>query len=111
MLAGLYAIGAAAVLPAGSPPPPPVVIAPNPAGLPGTNAASGIVGGFEYFALILAVLGIAISAGVWAIGHHSSNPHQQSKGRTGTLAALAAAVLIGAGSALITWATGVGAQI
>lgn len=86
-------------------------IAPNPNGLPGGAALSSLVGGLEYFGVILALAGLVISAIVWGVSGHSANPSGQARGRTGVLVSLAAALVIGGGSLLVNWATGIGAAI
>lgn len=90
---------------------PAINIGPNPNGLPGGQLLNSLVGGLEYFGVILALAGLVISAIVWAVSGHSANPSGQARGRTGVLVSLAAAVVIGGGSLLITWATGIGAAI
>lgn len=88
----------------------PADITPNSDGLPGVAATQKIVGALLTLGLIAAVAGIAIGSIVWAVGSHSSNPHAASKGKTGVLASVGAAILIGAANALVAffWNVGVG---
>jgi hypothetical protein len=85
-------------------------IEPNTDGLPGVQAAQSIVGALLTLGLIAAVAGIAVGSIVWAIGSHSSNPHAASKGKTGVLSSVGAAILIGGANALVQffWNVGLG---
>jgi Family of unknown function (DUF6112) len=76
-------------------------VSPNSTGLPGINSLSNIVGALLTIGLIACVAGLVIAAIVWAIGTHSSNPHLGSRGKTGVLVALAAAMLIGGANVLV----------
>ena len=88
-----------------------VGITPNSDGLPGIAEAKHIVGALLTYALIAAVAGLAISAIVWALGSHSSNPHMVTRGRSGVLVAGAVALLVGAADSYITFFLHVGASI
>ena len=85
-------------------------VSPNTTGLPGINTMSNIVGALLTIGLISCVAGLVISAIVWAIGSHSSNPNLASRGKTGVLVALVAAILIGGANVLVDFfvATGKG---
>jgi hypothetical protein len=76
-------------------------VSPNSTGLPGISSLSNIVGALLTVGLIACVAGLVIAAIVWAIGTHSSNPHLASRGKTGVLVALAAAMLIGGANVLV----------
>jgi uncharacterized membrane protein len=76
-------------------------VSPNSTGLPGINSLSNIVGALLTIGLIACVAGLVIAAIVWAIGTHSSNPHLGSRGKTGVLVALVAAMLIGGANVLV----------
>jgi hypothetical protein len=76
-------------------------ISPNSNGLPGISSLSNIVGALLTIGLIACVAGLVIAAIVWAIGTHSSNPHLGSRGKTGVLVALVAAMLIGGANVLV----------
>jgi hypothetical protein len=76
-------------------------VSPNSTGLPGINSLSNIVGALLTVGLIACVAGLVIAAIVWAIGTHSSNPHLGSRGKTGVLVALVAAMLIGGANVLV----------
>lgn len=85
-------------------------VSPNSTGLPGINSISNIVGALLTIGLIACVAGLVIAAIVWAIGSHSSNPNLASRGKTGVLVALVAAILIGGANVLVDFfvATGKG---
>lgn len=85
-----------------------VNITPNDDGLPGITQLREIVGAMMTVGLILAVLAILIAAIVWAFGANSSNPHLASRGKTGVLIGLGAALICGASVAAVEffWAVG-----
>jgi hypothetical protein len=76
-------------------------VSPNTTGLPGISSLSNIVGALLSIGLIACVAGLVIAAIVWAIGSHSSNPSLASRGKTGVLVALVAAILIGGANVLV----------
>jgi hypothetical protein len=86
-------------------------IRPNTNGLPGVSAAEKIVGALLTFGVIASVAGLAISAIVWAVGGHSSNPQMQHRGKSGVLIALVAALLIGGSDVLVQFFTNAGAGL
>lgn len=86
-------------------------INPNDSGLPGLDALRLIVGAVMTFGLVLSVLGLIISAVVWAFGSNSSNPHLSGRGKTGVLICCGAAVLCGAAVTLINFFWDVGQTI
>lgn len=89
----------------------PAAIDPNPNGLPGIAAIERIVGGLLTLGLVAAVAGIALSAIAWAIGSHSSNPHVAGRGKSGVLVSVAAAMLIGAANALVSFFSAAGSTV
>jgi hypothetical protein len=82
---------------------PPIIadVAPNTTGLPGISSLSNIVGALLTIGLIACVAGLVLAAIVWAIGSHSSNPNLASRGKSGVLIALVAAILIGGANVLV----------
>lgn len=85
-----------------------VNISPNTSGLPGITELENIVGALLTVGLVAAVAGVIVSAIVWALGHHSSNPNHTSKGKTGVLASLIAALLVGGADVLVNFFVGAG---
>lgn len=89
----------------------PADIQPNTTGLPGIAALEKIVGAMLTIGLVAAVAGIAISAIMWAVGSHSSNPHVSGRGKTGVLISVAAAMMIGAANTLVAFFSSAGAAV
>ena len=80
-------------------------------GLGGIGDLRAVVGALLTFVLIIAVLMLIISAIVWAIATAHGNYATASKGRTGVLVALGAAVLAGAGVTWMNWLLNLGQQL
>ena len=76
---------------------------PNAKGLPGSDVLEGLVNGLAFWGLLAALAGIVIGCIVWAAGSHGQNHHMAGRGRLGTLACAAAAMLIGAAPALVNF--------
>jgi hypothetical protein len=86
-------------------------VTPNTSGLPGITELQNIVGALLTVGLIAALAGLAISAMVWAVGNHSTNPVLAGRGKTGVLVSFVSAVLIGGAVVLINFFAGAGAQL
>lgn len=86
-------------------------VTPNTTGLPGISELQNIVGALLTLGLIAALAGLALSAIVWAVGNHSTNPVLAGRGKTGVLVAFVAAALIGGAVVLINFFAGAGAQL
>jgi len=86
-------------------------VTPNSTGLPGITELQNIVGALLTIGLIAALAGLAISAMVWAVGNHSTNPVLAGRGKTGVLVSFVSAVLIGGAVVLINFFAGAGAQL
>ncbi|WP_125777997.1 DUF6112 family protein [Antribacter gilvus] len=86
-------------------------IDPNTNGLPGIGALQTIVGALMTVGLICAVLGVIISAIVWALGANSSNPQLAGRGKTGVLVALGAAIICGASVTAVNFFWSVGQSV
>lgn len=86
-------------------------IDPNSNGLPGIGQLRSIVGASMTIGLILAVLGLVVSAVVWALGANSSNPHLAGRGKLGVLVGLGAAIITGASVALVNFFWNVGQSV
>ena len=82
-------------------------VTPNTDGLPGLPALRTLAGATITFALVACVVALIISAAAWALGNINGNAHFASKGRTGVLASLFAAILIGSANALIRFFSGI----
>ncbi|MGK2876690.1 MAG: DUF6112 family protein [Nocardioides sp.] len=88
-----------------------IKIGPNSNGLPGISQLKSIVGASMTIGLILAVLGLIVSAVVWALGANSSNPHLAGRGKFGVLVGLGAAIVTGASVALVNFFWNVGQSV
>jgi hypothetical protein len=88
-----------------------VNVTPNTTGLPGIGELQNIVGALLTLGLIAALAGLALSAIVWAVGNHSSNPVLAGRGKTGVLVAFVAAALVGGAVVLINFFAGAGANL
>lgn len=87
-----------------------VNVTPN-TSLPGTHALTSLVGGLLTIAMVVAVLGVILSAISMAVGHHSGNSRLGERGRTGLLVSFIAAIVLGGADALVNFALGVGGRI
>lgn len=88
-----------------------VSVSPNTSGLPGISELQNIVGALLTIGLIGSLGGLVLSAIVWAIGNHSTNPHLAGRGKTGVLVAFVAAALTGGAVTLINFFAGAGAKL
>jgi MFS family permease len=71
--------------------------------LPGGSTLLHLINGVGGWALLLALAGLLIGAGLWAIGSHSQNYQQSYVGRRAVLVSGVAALLIGAAPTLINF--------
>src|SRR3954452_17874510 len=76
---------------------------PDPNGLPGSPALQQLVNGLAFWGLLAALAGLVISAAIWALSAHSGNYHDAAVGRRGTLVSAAAAFLVGAAPAIVSF--------
>jgi hypothetical protein len=72
-------------------------------GLPGSNVLQQLVNGAEAWALVIALLGTFIGAGLWAVAAHTHNHHYAARGRMAALVSAAAAFIVGAAPGLINF--------
>jgi hypothetical protein len=80
-----------------------VTLNPAPTQLPGSATLQNLINGLAGWALIAALAGLVIGAGLWALGAHSQNYNQTSLGRRAVVASLGAALLIGAAPVLVNF--------
>ena len=78
-----------------------VHVTPNPTAIPGLTTLSSLMGSVMAFGLVLTFGGFLASAVMMAIGHHSGNPQFSSRGKSGLLWCLVAALLIGGSNLLV----------
>lgn len=78
-------------------------------GLPGSNVLQQLVNGAEAWALVIALLGAFVGAGLWAVASHSHNHHYAARGRMAALVSAAAALIVGAAPGLVNFFAHLGA--
>ncbi|MFI5035576.1 MAG: DUF6112 family protein [Acidimicrobiales bacterium] len=88
-----------------------VNVTPNSTAIPGLSTLSTLVGSLMAFGLVLSLAGFVGCAIVMAIGHHGGNPQWSSRGKTGLLVCLLAALLIGGSDLLINTFYNLGSSI
>lgn len=86
-------------------------IGPDPGGLPGANVAVTITNGIMFFSLLFCLVGLVLSAGLWAVGAFSNNYTQSVNGKKGFLICAGAALAIGAAFFLVSWFFGAGNSV
>src|ERR1700759_248658 len=79
-------------------------------GLPGSNVLQQLVNGAEAWALVVALLGAFIGAGLWAVASHSHNHHYAARGRMAALISGASALIVGAAPGLVNFFAPLGAS-
>lgn len=79
--------------------------------LPGSQVLQHLVNGIEAWGLVIALIGVFLGAGIWAVGTHAHNPHHAAQGRGAALTSAAAALLIGGGPGLVNFFANLGSQV
>jgi len=80
-----------------------VTMSPDPTQLPGGQVLQNLTNGLGGWALALSLVGLLIGAAAWALGAHSQNYQQSYSGRKAVLVSGLAALLIGAGPAIVNF--------
>lgn len=80
-----------------------VTMTPTPTDLPGGQVLQQLTNGIGGWALIASLVGLVVGAGVWALGSHGQNYQQSYVGRRAVLISGLAALLIGAGPAIVNF--------
>ena len=80
-----------------------VSMTPEPGQLPGGQVLQNLTNGLGGWALALSLIGLLIGAAAWALGAHSQNYQQSYSGRKAVLVSGFAALLIGAGPAIVNF--------
>jgi uncharacterized protein DUF6112 len=78
-------------------------------GLPGSNVLQQLVNGAEAWALVVAMLGAFIGAGLWAVASHAHNHQYAARGRMAALVSAASALVVGAAPGLVNFFQHLGA--
>ena len=76
---------------------------PDTSQLPGGQVLQDLTDGVMGFALVACLIALFISAGAWALGANSQNYQYTSAGKRGVLFSGLAALVIGAGPAIINF--------
>jgi hypothetical protein len=88
-----------------------IPLTPNADALPGGDTAKSIVNGIGFYALLFCLVGLILSAGLWAVGAFSNNYTQSVNGKKGFLICAGAAFAIGMASFGIGWFYDVGHNV
>jgi hypothetical protein len=80
-----------------------VTMTPDVNSLPGGSVLQKLMNGLGGWALALSLVGLLIGAAAWALGSHGQNYQQTFVGRRAVLISGLAALLIGAGPALVNF--------
>jgi Family of unknown function (DUF6112) len=80
-----------------------VTLSPDTSSLPGGQVLQHLMNGLGGWALALSLVGLLIGAAAWALGSHGQNYQQSFVGRRAVLISGLAALLIGAGPAIVNF--------
>ena len=80
-----------------------VQLTPDTNSLPGGQVLQQLMDGLGGWALALALVGLVVGAAAWAVGSHGQNYQQTFVGRRAVLVSGLAALLIGAGPAIVNF--------
>ncbi|MGW2702389.1 DUF6112 family protein [Streptomyces sp. NPDC001340] len=86
-------------------------ITPKEGGLPGLNVLKNIISSINLYGIIAAVGALAISAIVWAWGHHSGGHQAEANGKKGTVIGAGCALLLGAANGIVAFFSTMGTQV
>lgn len=81
---------------------------PDPDQLPGGEVLQSLTNGIAGFALIFCLIGLVLSAGLWALGANSNNYQQTFVGKRGFAVSAMGALLIGGAAAIVNFFYGAG---
>lgn len=88
-----------------------VVLNPDADNLPGGEVLQNLTDGIAGFALIFCLIGLVVSAGLWALGSNSNNFQQTVVGKRGLMVCSLGAILIGAAAAIVNFFYGAGQNV
>ena len=88
-----------------------VTLNPDADNLPGGEVLQSLTNGIAGFALILCLMGLVLSAGLWAVGSNSNNYQQTVIGKRGLIVCSLGALLIGGAAAIINFFYGAGQNV
>ncbi len=80
-----------------------VTLSPDTNALPGGQVLQHLMNGIGGWALALSLVGLLVGAAAWALGSHGQNYQQSYVGRRAVLISGLAALLVGAGPAIVNF--------
>ncbi|TBO59498.1 hypothetical protein EYS09_11670 [Streptomyces kasugaensis] len=86
-------------------------IKPNEGGLPGLPVLKDVMGSVNLFGITAVVGALAVSAGMWAWGHHSGGHQAEANDKKGVLVSAGAALLLGAANGVVAFFSTLGSQV
>ncbi|MYQ47590.1 hypothetical protein GTW40_21495 [Streptomyces sp. SID4985] len=86
-------------------------IKPAEGGLPGLPVLKQVMGSINLFGLVAVVGALAVSAAVWAWGHHSGGHQTEANGKKGVTVSAGAALLMGAANGLVAFFSTLGTKV
>jgi hypothetical protein len=86
-------------------------VTPAEGGLPGLSVLRTVINSLNLFAIIAVVGALAVSALIWAWGHHSGGHQAEASGKKGTVVAAACALLLGAANGIVAFFSALGTQV
>lgn len=86
-------------------------VTPKEGGLPGLSVLRNVISSINLFGIIAVVGALAISALVWAWGHHSGGHQAEANGKKGTVVAAGCALLLGAANGIVAFFSAMGTQV
>ncbi|MGW6912054.1 DUF6112 family protein [Streptomyces sp. NPDC054940] len=86
-------------------------ITPKEGGLPGLSVLKNVVSSINLYSIIAVVGALAISALVWAWGHHTGGHQAEANGKKGAVVAAGCALLLGAANGIVAFFSAMGTQV
>ncbi|MFD7782239.1 DUF6112 family protein [Streptomyces nojiriensis] len=86
-------------------------VTPREGGLPGLDVLKNVISSVNLFGIIAVVGALAVSALVWAWGHHSGGHQAEANGKKGTIGAAGCALLLGAANGIVAFFSAMGTQV
>ena len=86
-------------------------VTPKEGGLPGLSVLKEVISSINLFGIIAVVGALAVSAVVWAWGHHSGGHQAEANGKKGVLVSAGAALLLGAANGVVAFFSALGSQV
>lgn len=86
-------------------------VKPKEGGLPGLDVLKDVMGSINLFGIVAVVGALAVSALVWAWGHHSGGHQAEASGKKGTVVAAGCALLLGAANGIVSFFSAMGTEV